>query len=488
MDYNLKRAQIDTQLPPLEDELQSTRQTASSIEARIASLRTQRDAIYDPQGADRMYARIQQSMHTAMEAEFQTLEAKQKLDQEALGVHPVPSHAASRSQSTHASSEEDETMVAAEPFRDMELDSNEDDVGDDEYDSEASHTIEKDIEDDFMADAEDLKLLEGEEDGLLRDLETAVGAEQPMECDICRGKTKNVSLTVKLDCNHLWCKSCVTKLFELVTKDRGVFPPRCCKQKIDHLKVSHLLDADLMSSYKARSHEYIVKWPTYCRLPTCATFIYRREYHNIEARCSKCRNLTCHLCQRAWHDNTTCKEWDTDTLAFRDLKRFYQWQECPECHNLVELAYGCNHIKYAASPKTHPPVSHCLLTFVLDVDAAPNSVTVAESCGSTVTASSGTRKRYVVERKPLKGGRAARYPKLHEILVMNLPANMIYGTRKPAGSARSANEIWRSTCTAVAHASFSFADGARLREYEGNKSMHGWPPPSRQHYALKGAA
>ncbi|KJZ78186.1 hypothetical protein HIM_02224 [Hirsutella minnesotensis 3608] len=161
------------------------------------------------------------------------------------------------------------------------------------------------------------------------------------DCASCAERHEVTNLA-SLPCSHEYCTGCLETLIELSTVDESLFPPRCCKQPIPVNEFSHILGPTLVGQFKAKEIEFGTPNRTYCHQPKCSTFVPSQFVRGDVAICPACQSKTCVLCKGAAHD----KECPQDE-ASQEVLRIAQkngWQRCKNCHRMVELDYGCNHI------------------------------------------------------------------------------------------------------------------------------------------------
>ncbi|KAH7356784.1 IBR finger domain protein [Rhexocercosporidium sp. MPI-PUGE-AT-0058] len=135
-------------------------------------------------------------------------------------------------------------------------------------------------------------------------------------CTACR-ETFPISKLSRVPCTHEYCRDCLQDLFHASITDDTLFPPLCCRQPITPTtSIRIYLTAFLVQQYEAKKIEFDTPDRTYCSDPLCSSFI-RTEFIVEEGG-------TCQLVLETAREN--------------------EWQRCYNCHRLVELDTGCNHM------------------------------------------------------------------------------------------------------------------------------------------------
>jgi hypothetical protein len=162
-------------------------------------------------------------------------------------------------------------------------------------------------------------------------------------CIACQEDKKFLEV-VRAPCRHEYCRECLHDLFRSSMTDESLFPPRCCRKPIALSFVRIFLTLDIVQQYEQKKIEFETSDKTYCCSPTCSAFIYLENIHDDCAMCAECGMLTCTFCKLAAHEG--------DCPADRGLQQLLQtatengWQRCYNCHRLVELETGCNHMTF----------------------------------------------------------------------------------------------------------------------------------------------
>ncbi|KAL5604413.1 hypothetical protein BROUX41_002385 [Berkeleyomyces rouxiae] len=157
------------------------------------------------------------------------------------------------------------------------------------------------------------------------------------------------------DCDHAYCRGCMRNLFRASFRDESLFPPRCCRKP---LPITHnrFIGRRLGAEYAEKDREFSTPAAqrTYCYRSSCGAFIphppiavargtgVRASVLDIVS-CEQCARRTCVHCKNKEHMGSDCQE-DKATLAVREMGQEMGWQECRQCHRMIELDVGCNHI------------------------------------------------------------------------------------------------------------------------------------------------
>ncbi len=148
---------------------------------------------------------------------------------------------------------------------------------------------------------------------------------------------------------HAYCPDCVVKLFEASMSDTTLFPPRCCREPIPLDSAKAFMAADFIKTFEEKSLEYSTPNPIYCCRPECSHFIPPSRVKASTASCPACAVNTCTHCKKAGHKGVCSKDPSIEQLLGVAKER--HWQRCYNCHAMVELVHGCNHIKYVPLPQ-----------------------------------------------------------------------------------------------------------------------------------------
>ena len=157
-----------------------------------------------------------------------------------------------------------------------------------------------------------------------------VACDDEMACDA----------SLHTSCGHHFCQHCAVLLFEKALIDESLFPPHCCKP----LEAApEILGPELCERFKAKLIELSTEDRTYCADPLCARFILPKHIDKTTATCT-CKHQTCTVCKGAAHPNNECLG-DPQTRKVLDLGKEKGWKQCAQCHHMIEINMGCNHMQ-----------------------------------------------------------------------------------------------------------------------------------------------
>ena len=181
-------------------------------------------------------------------------------------------------------------------------------------------------------------------DGTFRDSEPA---DNRVECQIC-ASTKLPSEVTTLDCKpkpHVWCRDCITRVFELATRDEQMFPPTCCHHPITLQMAEQFLTPQLKGLFVKKAVEYTTTDRTYCFQSRCSTFIPKPQIQHGVATCPRCKCKTCSTCKRKMHEKDDCSE-DPAIQSLNETANREGWRRCTKCGRMIELTVGCYHVRW----------------------------------------------------------------------------------------------------------------------------------------------
>lgn len=187
-------------------------------------------------------------------------------------------------------------------------------------------------------------------------------------CPICFEEYQETN-TVKLTCEHIFCKGCIKRLCEDKLKTHNLKEIICgvetCKTPINHYIIRSALSTTDFENYdkllvqqmevkneKNEENEKKEKKERKVSCPSCETIglIWEgAEYFT----CAKCKNTYCsnEKCYGLWkeHEKLTCelyyeqRQTEHEKL-FKELLKEKGWKQCPVCNTTVEKTKGCNYI------------------------------------------------------------------------------------------------------------------------------------------------
>lgn len=157
---------------------------------------------------------------------------------------------------------------------------------------------------------------------------------------ICGDKIRGVE--IRVPCGHYYDRTCLRDLYEAITRDEELFPPRCCQHEFDFNVILRHLPVQLATLYQEKAKEYRTTNRVYCHRKTCSAFLGPQKEHPTPLYCPRCTSLTCAKCTAATHPGRPCEsQSDEEVLA---LAEETGWKRCPGCRHLVELSVGCFHM------------------------------------------------------------------------------------------------------------------------------------------------
>lgn len=161
-------------------------------------------------------------------------------------------------------------------------------------------------------------------------------------CTACRDTFSFYELS-RAPCSHEYCRPCLQDLFNASMTDDTLFPPRCCQQPITPSTAIRIyLTPTITHLYHAKKIEFDTPNRTYCSNPLCSSFIRTEFVSGDRAICQVCEMVTCTICKAAAHAGD-CPEDEALNMVL-ETAREEKWQRCYNCHRLVELDTGCNHM------------------------------------------------------------------------------------------------------------------------------------------------
>lgn len=164
-----------------------------------------------------------------------------------------------------------------------------------------------------------------------------------LQCEVC-SEEKESGAIYQLHCDHLYCSVCLQRLAEASMTDESLFPPRCCRKPIPIERISASLTPDIVERFNVRKLEMETPNRIYCSSRECSSFIHPHNVVADLATCQKCGIVTCAICKAESHAGD-CPS-DPAIQNLRQLSSEKGWQSCYNCHRVIELTMGCNHITY----------------------------------------------------------------------------------------------------------------------------------------------
>lgn len=146
----------------------------------------------------------------------------------------------------------------------------------------------------------------------------------------------------RLECNDVFCRTCLKKVIQLAMQDKSNFPPRCHRLALSRDIISSLLSQQELVDFHNTEIEVSCTVKTYCSNASCGRFIPPAQIVADRAHCTLCGSSTCTNCNNEYHDDD-CPE-DPLLQATLALATEQKWQRCFSCRAVVILAKACNHI------------------------------------------------------------------------------------------------------------------------------------------------
>jgi len=169
------------------------------------------------------------------------------------------------------------------------------------------------------------------------------------ECTPCTEKF-GIFDRVAAPCGHWFCRECLQTIFTKSFDSEGLFPPRCCRQQPIPLDdtVRSLLTPEIVADYARKKLEFGTsdRDRLYCHW--CSIFLVPVTTHvKHQWRCMNCKATTCSACKGKGHLGQ-CPPNAEDQKVF-DLAEKNGWKACYNCHRIVSLGEGCNHMQLFSS-------------------------------------------------------------------------------------------------------------------------------------------
>ena len=163
----------------------------------------------------------------------------------------------------------------------------------------------------------------------------------PIECTVCTSARPRAE-SLQAPCEHWYCNDCLTDLFRRATTDESLYPPRCCRQHIPFEDVTAHISTEVKELFEGKREELDDRNRIYCHVPACSTYIGAASRDGDKGTCPACEAATCIHCKNEAHSGV-CGE-DEAVKATLALAAEQNWQRCPSCTNMIELAHGCYHM------------------------------------------------------------------------------------------------------------------------------------------------
>ena len=177
-------------------------------------------------------------------------------------------------------------------------------------------------------------------------------ARPQLTCAICNDEVA-VDESVTLECEHRYCRVCVSRMLELAIQDGQRLQCPDCQQEIDVNIVRGTVEPGLYERYIAQS---LQAWQPPegefwfdCPTPDCPFRVLAiAGLSSVE--CPVCRHKFCPRCRHRPHKGT-CEafaKWREENgegeRRFQQLAQQQLWKPCPHCRAMVEKTNGCDHM------------------------------------------------------------------------------------------------------------------------------------------------
>jgi hypothetical protein len=177
-------------------------------------------------------------------------------------------------------------------------------------------------------------------------------------------------------CLHTFCLTCIKDhvenyiIYQLPQADVKRIPCLECTEWITQQELRTILNPDDYDKFEKNQFEWSLLGNSNiykCITPNCANIIEksgaliadpRLGGFNPRFHCDECHVTQCVSCLVPWHANKTCKEYkafiaEQEALKSSDLlsnaqdfnMNSSQFRQCPQCHIMIERAYGCAKVK-----------------------------------------------------------------------------------------------------------------------------------------------
>lgn len=182
------------------------------------------------------------------------------------------------------------------------------------------------------------------------------------ECSICIESLPPSSFISTNGCAHEYCSNCCKHHAEakiMSGSSQIECPHPDCRHTYDIDQCSFLLSASNFDILNIRLTEAAIpaSLKVYCPFADCSAFMEKSEkrsgmIHDTFAECCSCHRGFCQECNVPWHANKTCGEYRANEMntklsgdqRLRDLAKQEKWQQCADCHRMIELKRGCHHM------------------------------------------------------------------------------------------------------------------------------------------------
>ncbi|KAH9311613.1 hypothetical protein KI387_026648, partial [Taxus chinensis] len=189
-------------------------------------------------------------------------------------------------------------------------------------------------------------------------------ASVPVElCGICF-ENSLPDMFEGMHCLHRFCHSCMTQYIHsrLGQKRHQVYcPHESCREALLPQECHYFLPAEIFDAWTQVILEAQIpeSEKVYCPFPDCSGLLVKEDVAGImvedilNVECPFCNRMFCVRCMVPWHADLDCSQFqslppaersEADVQLFK-LAQDCKWQRCGECKGMIELTYGCNHMK-----------------------------------------------------------------------------------------------------------------------------------------------
>lgn len=162
------------------------------------------------------------------------------------------------------------------------------------------------------------------------------------DCAVCL-EAADMAVMVRVPCNHWYCRDDIQGAFQSALEGRPSRPFQCCGQDVP-ITLYPNPSADFQRRYVAMELEHTTPNPIYCSNRNCGLFVPPTNYRGPDhAVCDACGYDTCRLCRNPAHRGGVCPQ-DEGVRQVERLATQEGWRRCPNCAEMVERQYGCNHM------------------------------------------------------------------------------------------------------------------------------------------------
>ncbi|XP_077403130.1 E3 ubiquitin-protein ligase RNF14 [Vanacampus margaritifer] len=146
----------------------------------------------------------------------------------------------------------------------------------------------------------------------------------PFCCAICLTEKRGATCLCFKECQHVYCKSCMTEYFQIQIRDGNVQCLNCpepkCSSVATPMQVKQLVDEELFARYDRlllQSSLDLMADVVYCPRHACGTAVMV-EPDSTMGICSVCQYAFCTLCKMGYHGVSHCKIPAEELRSLRD--------------------------------------------------------------------------------------------------------------------------------------------------------------------------